>query len=276
MPQASAGKNITSSAQLNTDVVTADAIAANAVGTSEVDDDTLVAADIAANAIGASELADNAVDQAAIGDDAVGMPELKAGIQGDVLIYGASGTPALLAAGTSGDALTSGGAGANPSWVAPSKGFAELDSDVTTGSVASLTSNITAKQDLLIYIHKPDDGTTNDLKIRFNADSGTNYFWSFSEGNAAAVTGTDDTDAQLCTADTSNQNYFVIHIHNDTADFKLFTWRGIRMGPTAGIPTPVEGAGVWKNTAAQITSITILGDNNLPTGTRMTVYGGDN
>lgn len=73
--------NAVGTSEIADDAVTAAKIAAGAVGTSELADgavtaakiaaDTITAGNIAANAVGSSELADNAVDTAAIADSAV-------------------------------------------------------------------------------------------------------------------------------------------------------------------------------------------------------------
>ncbi len=101
MPQASAGKNITSSAQLNTGVISTD----------DILDEDIGIIDIGPNAVGDSEVAAHTTTKIT-----VPLSKIGAGTQGGVPYFGAAGAPTELAAGTSGQFLKTLGAGANPLW----------------------------------------------------------------------------------------------------------------------------------------------------------------
>lgn len=101
MPQASAGKNVTAAAQLNTGVVTNDAVL----------DDTLGTADIGPNGVGDSEIAAHTTTKIV-----VPIAKVQAGTQGGTLYFGAAGALSELPAGTSGQFLQTKGAAANPVW----------------------------------------------------------------------------------------------------------------------------------------------------------------
>jgi len=71
--------NETTVTSIATGVVTADAIAADAIGASEIATGAITSAEIAADAIGASEIAASAIGASEIATDAIGADELAAG-----------------------------------------------------------------------------------------------------------------------------------------------------------------------------------------------------
>lgn len=119
--------------------------------------------------------------------------------------------------------------------------------------------------------------TGNQLVMRFNADSGSNYSYTDFITNGSTVT----------SSATANQTSFVIHYNGfdstiatfvpidimsyaSTSNNKtvLFSWNATR--DTDGFVK--YSVGLWRNTAA-ITSITLTSDGNMGVGTTATLYG---
>lgn len=107
MPNVTAGNSVTSSAQLNTGVVTTGAIL----------DNTIAKADVGTGAVGTDEILDGEIVNADINSAAaIALSKLANGTQGDVLIRTTGGVTTALAAGTLDYYLSANGAGADPSW----------------------------------------------------------------------------------------------------------------------------------------------------------------
>lgn len=171
-------------------------------------------------------------------------------------------------------------------------GYDLLESVILTSNSASVTfSNLNTYSDykhLQVRIVARDTNsfasTIRDLNMRFNSDSGTNYFgheligdpsWPgvFSQnlGNTSRIR------ARATIDDTATANVFVASIW-DILDFsntsKNKTVRilsGVSLASSAN-ERIVMSSGAWNNTAA-ITSITITGADLHKSGSRFSLYG---
>jgi hypothetical protein len=119
------------------------------------------------------------------------------------------------------------------------------------------------------------------LRLRFNADSGSNYSWHQLLGNGSSVNSNAATSqtgtypAQIA-ANLAAANIFgggVIDILDPYSTSKNTTVRGLS-GTTGGSNVIMLRSGAWLNTAS-ITSITLNGvdGGNLLAGSRFSLYG---
>lgn len=158
---------------------------------------------------------------------------------------------------------------------------------VTYDSIAShtLVSNTTsytfsgissAYTDLVLVAYAANSvGQGYGLVLRFNSDTGSNYWLSFGYGNGTSVTGGNYNSQSYAFIGTTNASFTepvstIAHIQNyASATYKPI----IAMTANNNYRTFVCSS-AWRSTAA-ITSITIIdeGFNNLLAGSRFDLYG---
>jgi hypothetical protein len=95
---------------------------------------------------------------------------------GDIYYASAANTPARLGIGSAGQTLTV--SGGIPAWATPSSGGMTLISETVASALSSLSfSSLGSYKQLLLEWHNifHSDASTR-FKIRFNSDSGTNYY----------------------------------------------------------------------------------------------------
>ena len=196
--------------------------------------------------------------------------------QGDILYY--NGTAwTRLAAGTSPYVLTTNGAGQNPSWTAPSSLKVLLDSNITAGGGAFTTSSFTASSYLRVVVLLQGTASSNGgLIVQFNGDTGSNY-----ASRNAIDGGTQNTATSAASINTGNvvaggsKQITVFDVMNYSGVPKLIS--GYSTGATAKTSASDQAtfSGIWDNSAAQITTITLSfgGNINFTSGDRIIVYG---
>lgn len=168
----------------------------------------------------------------------------------------------------SGTVLSESGGG-NLTWERPD--WQVIASSTITSSVASTTlSNIPASSDLHVVINVPAPGGTNIISLQFNADTGADYSWGYLT-DAAAKQGAGPVTVIRLSQAQSGGFTTIMDILNQTANVKVLSWADTNYP----LGTFENGHGVWTNSSAQISSITIGSGPgaNLPAGTRITVYG---
>lgn len=168
-----------------------------------------------------------------------------------------------------------------------SDGFKFLGSTVLAASaVATSVVTIQSRDLLLIVVRVTGYSGAGDIaSLRFNGDSGTNY-WSKPASSAAATTAittpastTGANLARLFAAATTQGRSANVSITNFTTTHKLGTVSGCTgsTGPTAGGTLEANAFG-WTNTTAQITTIelrTAGGSVTMAAGTGFAVFGRD-
>jgi len=234
--------------------------------------DTIVAADIAANAVGDSEIAAHTTTKIT-----VNRTQMQTGTQGGVLVYGASGAATDIGAGTNGQFLKSGGAGATAAWANLTGDWAQLGETVLGSSVGSISvSDFAARQDLRIVFMVDSGGTDGaSVGVQFNSDTGSNYGFRYSKDLGAMTTSGSATQITLG-IDPRNLSYIVFDVLNHSNDSKLIQFHGVdTSSDTLTTPTHTTGSGMWADTSAQITTVTLRVNSPgaFAAGSRVTVYG---
>jgi hypothetical protein len=187
-----------------------------------------------------------------------------------------AGTGLSLTAGVL--SVTSGIGGAN----------VDLVEEKTPSGVGSVTFSSLGSgyRSLRIVVHGRSAAvaTTDNVWVQFNADTGNNYDWLYSQntGAAATQTGLVATNhaivgvltAASALADSPGQAVIDIPYPFDTTFQKIGHFYGglLHTAATSG-GFEFRGTGRWRSTAA-ITSITVLLDTaNFVTGTKIALYG---
>ena len=158
--------------------------------------------------------------------------------------------------------------------------FWESLADITLGSDASEISSgtITAKKYLWVQVYFQNASTSDDVLVRFNNDTGSNYAHRHSINYGSDTTGTSQSSARLidrnAAADVGRfANFFVI---NNSANEKLIIAHGVEE-ETSGAgnpPTSNESVCKWANTSSQITEIDCFTNSgNIRSGARLRVWG---
>ena len=158
--------------------------------------------------------------------------------------------------------------------------FWEELADVTLGSDASEISSgtIQSKKYLWCQVYFQNASNSNDVLVRFNNDTGSNYTHRHAINYGSDTTQTSGSSIKLidrnATADTGRfANFFAI---NHSAKEKLLIAHGTEE-ETSGAgnpPTSNECVGKWVNTSSQITEIDCFTESgNIRSGARLRVWG---
>lgn len=197
--------------------------------------------------------------------------------QGDILYYNGSNW-VLLAPGTNGQVLLTGGASANPSWGNPTSLVKILDQQITAGTSAFMTSSFAANGYLRVIVMLQGQATNNGIAWQFNSDTGNNYATrgASNDGATATITSTSSIVAPWTGSNSGSSQIHVIEISNYSGAIKAVRGHSTATDGTASTaPQTSDYSGIWNNTSAQITTITIFGSGstNFTTGDRIIVYG---
>ena len=142
--------------------------------------------------------------------------------------------------------------------------------DITFSSISGYTDLV------LIADTQSDGGSSGNLRMRFNSDSGSNYSRTIMYGtgsSAGSARSTNDTNITISVMPTVSQGYKTIarvNIQNyaNSTTYKSTVSRADLLNDAA-----LAVVGLWRNTAA-ITSITLSSSvGNLATGSTFTLYG---
>ena len=158
--------------------------------------------------------------------------------------------------------------------------FWEELADITLGSDASEISSgtITAKKYLWVQVYFQNASNSNDVLVRFNNDTGSNYAHRHAINYGSDTTQTSGTSIKLIdrngAADTGRfVNFFAI---NHSAKEKLLIAHGTEEETTGAgnPPTSNECVAKWANTSSQITEIDCFTESgNIRSGARLKVWG---
>lgn len=153
----------------------------------------------------------------------------------------------------------------------------------TLDGLAAATTTIPARKELMVILDIAGlSGAGSNPSINFNGDdkpigSGNAGFRLYEGGVLFA--GSNQGSVNLLSGATSTPVFLTIFISNDSAaKTKKVSWTGVNTGAGALAPMDIRGAGVWNNTSAQITAITIRRNNSdsaitFSTGSTFYVYG---
>lgn len=153
---------------------------------------------------------------------------------------------------------------------------------VATGGETSLTCTLSSNQEILmIMVDVTQTGDTNTvLRMQFNADGGNNYATrSSTNGGADATTGSISGIVVLPSGTTGSQyvhnNYRCIDIASGQ-EKHCYGERTTASNGAGNVPSRVETASKWANTANSITSVVITrtaGTGTMEAGNNIIVWG---
>jgi len=156
----------------------------------------------------------------------------------------------------------------------------ELASVNASGSSTNLSSGtITAKKYLWIQLHT--EGSTNDVDITFNNDTGSNYAqrWSINGGTETTVTSQTQLrhthQSGVSATPNAFSNWFII---NNASNEKLGVVHNVVSGTAGAGTAPQRGEFTikWANTSNQITEIDVdSAVSNFGTNSFLKVWGAD-
>lgn len=190
---------------------------------------------------------------------------------GDTLYASAANTLARLGIGSTGQVLTvSGGV---PTWATAASGGANwtlLNSGGTTlsGSTTVTISGISAKDKIMVLVKNASSNTDNFVTVRFNTDTGSNYYsfgisnqWAgtYSANIGEAETGGARTFVPLCRCGSSSQEgygYLLLSGAN-ASGVKVFNSAGAAVGTNS----QHHISGGYYNSSSTISSVSIFADN---------------
>lgn len=180
------------------------------------------------------------------------------------------------------------------SWQVISQAITQiLDFTVSGSSVSSLDSNTilsgnipqTSTNLLMIFRGVTDQASAQTVSLRFNNDSGANYYYSFVQGLGTTGTAPAYTGASAQTvanaavaspaANMPAMTNLMIQCYRDTSpNGKAFTYQSTFWDTGSGIPATRNGSGMYLSGANPITRIQIIpGAGNINVGSRWTLYG---
>ena len=212
--------------------------------------------------------------------------------KGDIIAATAADTASRLAVGADGTVLTAAsGQSTGLQWATPTTAPIATISDTTratdgTFDLTSIPGTYTHLQ-LVCLLRSARAGNNNDnISLRFNNDSGSNYDSQSQQGTASsnsaseAIGATSMTQLATVPAATSTANAAGIVIIEipfyavTTFSHNCYAYTSSTLAESTGNQRVIHGAGHWRSTAA-ITRITILTSNsaNYLTGSRVILYG---
>jgi hypothetical protein len=163
--------------------------------------------------------------------------------------------------------------------------FDLLESTVLTGSQASVSfTNLTTKyaasyQHLQLRMTLRQDTNSNGMQIRFNGDSGSNYFYHYLEGNGSSVASAGGSYTSVfdfgAAALLEPANLFSANVVDILDPFETTKNKTVRMlnGHSGTYRRIALASGAWFNTAS-VTSIAVLPNtSNWVSGCRFSLYG---
>jgi hypothetical protein len=191
-----------------------------------------------------------------------------------------------LAIGTAGQVLAVNSGATAPEWktISSTKTYTLLNAGGTTLSgSASVVVNVSTKEDYYILVIGASCGTRQNMELRINGDTGSNYITTignidaesaYSANNFSSSGTTSGTSYRLSTmssnaASTMNAGVYVGAGNSTT--LHPVEWKGSATPSSGNAHSIYLGTGVYSGSAA-ITSFTILAGANFDAGT-VYVYG---
>jgi hypothetical protein len=206
---------------------------------------------------------------------------------GDTIYSSSGSTPARLGIGSTGQVLTV--SSGLPAWSTPagaSKTWTLLNTGGTalSGSSTVTVSGISDKDDIFVLVVSATYGSGgNWAKLRFNADSGSNYRYGYNSISASSSyaasmfngypSGAESSVllASQSSSATSQVNAYLSLSGCKSTGVKLFEYTGGATHGGGNSQELISGGGNY-NASAAITSVSLLGSANFTGGT-LFVYG---
>jgi hypothetical protein len=214
-------------------------------------------------------------------DDANAIQNTIVDAKGDLIAATAADTPARLAVGTNGQILTADSTAATGlAWAAaPSSGGLTLISTTSlTSTSTTISATLTSYKNVFMLLKMISASTTTDMKMRMNADTGSNYSTNIVFGTGSTAAGRSSNAATSLvisnisvgtTARAAVNGSMNVYRVNDTNEIVMdFTTRNDN---NSDYRTD-RGCGVYDNTAA-ISSFTFFLDSGTFTGGTIYLYG---
>lgn len=159
-----------------------------------------------------------------------------------------------------------------------------LGSDQASVTFSSIDQNF-AHLLLAVYGRSDRAAVTDSIAVRFNADSGANYYEEFETIAGTTATpneslGSSRLEVGTCPANTAAANLFasalgfIGHYAQAINKKSLVAMTGLGWGTTTGMAGLSLFGGYWNNTAA-LTTVAVIPSSgtNIKTGSRATLYG---
>ncbi len=143
---------------------------------------------------------------------------------------------------------------------AADNGATEVLAETTLGSAASsINLTVAAREFLNCYLSTKGNTATAVTWVRFNNDSGANYDYQLNYNIATTFTESQGlAQAQIVTDITDTEaQHLMIQVSNFADSFKNVWLRSNRADATTG-PDNQFGSGTWRNSSAQITTVSFL------------------
>lgn len=161
-----------------------------------------------------------------------------------------------------------------PNWVL-------LTSTTTVNTMLNATtSSFAAHANLHVIILTKGKSSTSDIAVNFNTDYGANYgsaIYTLNQGGAPAFPVLSSFTNMQIDPGTTTPQLIEMDIMNFPTTAKNIVIRGSSASSGTSVPVIWQGAGIWNNTSAPITSIGLSsgGATTFTAGTTIYVYGSD-
>jgi len=149
---------------------------------------------------------------------------------------------------------------------------------LSTAAASVTFSSISGSYTDLLLVSVPLSGSSDNLTMQFNSDTGTNYSTTILTGNGSSASSTRQTSTATpymsyygLTNATPSPNFYHIMNYSNTTTYKTTLSRVGNASSSGGVDAIVM---LWRSTSA-ITSILIkqYQGNNLSSGSTFTLYG---
>jgi len=144
------------------------------------------------------------------------------------------------------------------------------------GSAYGFTSIPSTYTDLVFVFNGVANAGSQTINMTFNSDTGSNYSWTWIQGDGSSATSTRGSNDNRIVAgqtgsSTSNfENMFIVNLQNYS---NTTTYKTVLNRSASASRNTLAIVGLWRNTAA-ITSISVTpGGNNFASGSTFTLFG---
>jgi len=200
--------------------------------------------------------------------------------KGDLISATAADTPARLAVGTNGHVLTADSTTATGlKWAASASGGMTLLQSLSLSGASTTSSTLSsAYKQFYVLIRNTYGGSLDDITLRLNTDTGSNYSWNLIQGSGATVGGSQSSSSTSYyvgllnnTTTVLNQTNAAITIARPSDTDNVYINHSLVAKDNSLMRSYIV-AGVY-NCSAAITSITLLAGGTTFTSGTAEIYG---